>query len=123
MGEDNLMETEKWYSRPVFSVSNIRKSLQFYCDLLGFDRSWKYEENGHTIVTQVSKGDLELILAANLDRVGNGRIFISLDGSELAKLEQLIKAKEIETENIHWGYPTIRIKDLDGNEMLFPLED
>ena len=117
------MEKEKWYSRPVFSVSNIQNSLQFYCDLLGFDQSWQYEENGQTIVTQISKGELELILAANLDRVGHARIFISLNGPELARLEQVIKAKEIETENIHWGYPTIRIRDPDGNEMLFPLED
>ena len=117
------MEKEKWYSRPVFSVADIGNSLKFYCTLLGFEQSWRYEENGRTIVTQVSRGELELILAANLDRKGGARIFISLTKPELAQLEQIIEEKEIETERIFWGYPTIRIRDPDGNEMLFPLED
>ena len=116
------MENEKWYSRPVFSVADFQISLQFYRDLLGFKQSWHYEEDGRTIVTQVSKGELELILAANLDRVGDARLFVSLNGDELAQLEQVIREKEIETEHIYWGYPTIRIRDPDGNEMLFPLE-
>lgn len=36
------------------------------------------------LVSQVSRGDYELILAGNLDRVGVGRVFISLGDSEMS---------------------------------------
>jgi len=72
---------EKWYSRTVFSVSSIEESLAHYCNKLGFVQSWKYEENGVCIVTQISRGELEIILAANLDQIGSGRIFIALNDS------------------------------------------
>ena len=102
------IEKEKWYSRPIFSVSD-------------FEQTWKYEEKGQTIVTQVDKGEFELILAANLGRVGQARVFISLNTTELEKLERRIKEKKIAVERVHWGYPAIQVRDPDGNELLFPL--
>ena len=111
---------ENWYTRSIFSVSSIPKSLEFYCSLLGFEEAWKYEDGGEIIVAQVNKAGFELILAANLDRVGQGRVFISLDTVDLESLEKLLKQKHITSERIYWGYPTILVNDPDGNEMLFP---
>ena len=112
----------KWYARPVFSVSSLEKALQHYCDLLGFEQTWKYEEGTKTIVTQVCRGEFELILAGNLDRVGAGRVFISLTGTEMDALNNDIAEKNIAVEHIHWGYSAIRIRDPDGNEMILPQE-
>lgn len=116
------LEEDKWYTRPIFSVSNIEQSLYHYCKLLGFEQAWKYEENQLTLVTQVNRGEFELILAGNLDRIGAGRVFVSLCEGEMKKLVSEIKENNISTEHIHWGYPSIRIQDPDGNEMIFPQE-
>lgn len=117
------MESEKWYARPVFSVASIQAALDHYCTLLSFKQEWKYEEAGQTIVTQVSKGEFEIILSSNLDRVGQARAFISLTAAELAILEDMIVRNNITSDRIHWGYPIIRITDPDGNELLFPLDE
>ena len=111
-----------WYTRPIFSVSDIDKSLIYYCEMLGFTQAWNYEEKGKTIVSQVNKGSFELILTSNLNRTGLGRVFVSLNGAELIKLEDDIKENQIDFQRIHWGYPAIRISDPDGNEMIFPIE-
>ena len=116
-------EPEKWYTRSVFSVKDMQRTLQYYCDLLGFEQSWKYDEEGRTIVTQVEKGEFELIVTENLDRIGQARVFVSLTKSELNQFEKTINNNEVHHDRIYWGYPCIRIQDPDGNELLFPLED
>ena len=116
-------QTEKWYTRPVFSVSEIKRSLGFYCGQLGFSQGWDYQENDETIVTQVNKGEFELILTTNLDRVGMSRVFVSLEAKELEALENRIKQQNIPFERGFWGYPVIILNDPDGNELLVPLEE
>jgi len=119
-----MTESEtQWYARPIFSVTDIQASLQHYCKLLGFEQSWTYKENDRTIVTQVNKGDFEIILTENLDRVGSARAFVSLMPAELEQLQNDISARQIPTERTHWGYPIIKIRDPDGNELLFPLDE
>ena len=116
------MDAEKWYTRPIFSVSDMGEALRHYCDRLGFSRAWAYEEEGKTIVTQVNMGQFELILTSNLDRVGLGRIFVSLEKWEVVNLAKRIDESGIQTEQFFWGYPSIRIQDPDGNEMIIPQE-
>ena len=113
---------EKWYTRPIFSVSNIEQSLYYYCTLLGFEQTWKYKEQEATVVTQVVRGECELILSGNHDRIGTGRVFVSLSEIEMKRLESEIEKNEVSTDRIHWGYPAIRLRDPDGNEMIFPQE-
>lgn len=113
---------EQWYTRPIFSISDAKKSVGYYCTLLGFSQDWKYEEGEKLIVAQVSKGEFELILAGNLDRIGTGRVFVSLDDTEMRTFESVLQESQVEPESIHWGYPAMRIRDPDGNEMIFPQE-
>jgi len=113
---------DKWYTRTVFSVTSIEESLAHYCNKLGFVQSWKHEENGVCIVTQIARGELEIILAANLDQIGSGRIFISLDEDEMQRFQSEIDNQEIAIEHIHWGYPSMQIQDPDGNKMILPIE-
>jgi uncharacterized glyoxalase superfamily protein PhnB len=114
---------EKWYARAVFSVVDIGKSLGYYCDLLGFEQTWKHEENGRITVTQVNKGEFEIILSEELDRVGQARVFIALEAAELENLQQAILKNRIPSEPIHWGYQLIRLRDPDGNELLVSMEN
>ena len=77
---------------------------------------------GRSPLAQVSKGEFELILAGNLDRIGTGRVFVSLDDTEMRTFESVLQESQVEPESIHWGYPAMRIRDPDGNEMIFPQE-
>lgn len=112
---------ENWYTRSIFSVSTMSTALEYYCGLLEFKEAWNYKDGGEIIVAQVNKGGFELIMAANLDRAGQGRVFISLDAVDLDSLQRLIADKEVDSERTFWGYPIIRLHDPDGNELLFPL--
>ena len=120
--DEQMQMKEKWYSRPIFSVSNMRNSLHYYCELLGFEQAWTYKEKTQVRVAQVSKGDFELILTENLNRIGQARVFISLEKWEMEGLKKVIDLKQIPFEHDFWGYPMIKTSDPDGNELFFPVE-
>lgn len=77
--DEVTIEKEIWCTRAISTASEIQKTLHHFCDLLGFEQAWKYKEKGRTIVTQVNKGEFGLILAANLDRVEEASVFISIE--------------------------------------------
>ena len=109
---------DKWYSRPILAVADMPRSLQHYCELLGFTQAWQHDEGGRTIVTQVDKGECELILAENLDQVGASRVYVALEAAEMQQLEQRVRDKNIPVEHVFWGYDLLRICDPDGNQIL-----
>lgn len=111
-----------WYARTIFSVTDIQRSLAYYGEMLGFEQDWTYEEDEEILVAQVSRGDFELILAGNLDHAGCGRVFVSLNRPELDSLEREIRDRAVAFDEIHWGYPSIRLRDPDGNELILPRE-
>jgi catechol 2,3-dioxygenase-like lactoylglutathione lyase family enzyme len=113
----------EWYSRPVFFVSDLKKASDFYRDVMGFKEAWSHEDKGKKIVAQMTRGSCEIILNENSERAGKSRVFIALEVEELEVLQKEIVEKKIETKNLFWGYPVIEIKDPDGNELLFPIED
>ena len=59
MTEQPLEEqiTHKWYSRPVFFVADVERALQFYVDLLGFEKAW-HSDDGNGNVCQVNRAEL-----------------------------------------------------------------
>ncbi len=101
----------------------MKKACDFYCEVMGFKEAWSYEDEGKKIVVQMTRGSCEIILNVNAKRAGNSRLFIALEVEELKVLQKEIVEKSIETKNLFWGYPVIEIKDPDGNELLFPIED
>jgi len=115
---------ESWHSRTVFFVKDADRSVAFYRDKLGCVLDWNYQEDGRSVVCQVSRDGLKLILAAQDDRkAGQGRVFIThVKGSALRKE---IAEKGIEAQDDDWGMPVIVIEDPDGNQLLFapPSED
>jgi len=109
---------ESWHTRTVFFVKDAERSIAFYRDKLGCTLDWDYQEEGRSVVCQVSREGLKLILAAQDDRkAGQGRVFIThVKGSELRKE---IAEKGIEAQDDDWGMPVIVIEDPDGNQLLF----
>jgi catechol 2,3-dioxygenase-like lactoylglutathione lyase family enzyme len=102
-----------FYSRPVFFVSNAPRAVRFYVDVLGFDLAWDRSD-----VAQVNRGDLELILAEDPGRAGQGRLFVELMPDELVAFRTEVTTRPIPTTDLHWGYPCWQIRDPDQNELL-----
>ena len=111
------------YARSVFFAKNAEHSLRFYTEQLGFAEDWNYQEEGRTVVCQVSLFGFELILneidERTQTRPGHGRVFTGLEDNQLEPLGRHIAAKGIETQRLDWGRPTLVIKDLDANELFF----
>jgi len=115
------------YARSVFFVKDAERSLAFYTKQLGFALDWNHQEQGRAFVFQVSLLGFELILNQiepwTEDRAGHGRVFIGLDDEQTAKLNRHIEEHGIETTVIHWGNPTLVVRDPDRNELFFWVPD
>ena len=117
-------DNQLWYTRSVFFVTELERSLDHYQNLLGFSQAWNYREGEREIVAQVNRGTgCELILSEDPERAGKSRIFISLDADDLIAYQEELETKGIPLVRSWWGYPVIVIKDPDGNEMMFPSEE
>ena len=110
----------RWYTRPVLFVSDLKRSLGFYIDMLGFVKDW-HEADGQGKVCQISRAQLEIILCEDTSRHDKARLFVELDRDGLAQLRREIVSRAIPSRESWWGYDVIQIDDPDGNEWLFPL--
>src|ERR1043165_1514870 len=117
------MTETKLYARAVFFAENAERSMRFYIDQLGFAEDWAFRDEGQTYVGQVSLFGFEVIINQVDDttrsRVGHGRVYIGLEDDQIGPVLEHIAAKGIKTERIHWGQPTLVVRDLDGNELFF----
>ena len=123
MAEPKVEEaiSHRWYARPVFFVTDIQRSLDFYLNKLGFKKKW-HEGDGKGTVCQVDRSDCEIILSQEPARRDRGRLFVELTREGVAQLVREIDERSVPTEKTWWGYDVIRIVDPDGNELLVPLE-
>ena len=106
-----------WYARPVFFVSDLNRSLDFYVGLLGFTKKW-HEGDGSGTVCQVNRSDCEIILSQESARQDKARVFLELNAEGLAEIRREIKERNIPHSMTWWGYDVIRFSDPDGNELL-----
>ena len=111
------------YARGVFFTNDGERSLRYYTKQLGFSMNWNLVEEGRTTVFQVSLLGFELILNEieewTRDRAGHGRVFIGLDDDQAEPFREHVLAAGIQIQRIHWGRPTLVIRDLDANELFF----
>ena len=111
------------YARSVFFATDTERSLGFYTEQLGFSVDWTYQEEGRTIVFQVSLLGFELIVNETDDRTtaraGHGRVFIGLGDDQGEPFRKHLLEKGIQTERVDWGRPTLVVRDMDANEMFF----
>ena len=112
----------KWYTRPVLFVSDVNRALQFYTEVLGFEKAW-HEGDGQGKVCQVDKAGCEIILCEDAGRSDKGRLFVELTRDGIAEFKREIAERSIPNSKSWWGYDVIQIDDADGNELLFPLSD
>ncbi|HTC50451.1 MAG TPA: glyoxalase superfamily protein [Steroidobacteraceae bacterium] len=118
---------ENLAARSVFFVKDAEQALRFYTDILGFTLDWNHQENGRAFVFQVSLSGFQLILNQEEDWTvgwaGHGRVFIGIDSDQVEPFRRHLSEKRIKTSVIHWGAPTLAIRDMDGNEILFWLPE
>lgn len=118
---DRSSETvHRWYTRPVLFVADVNRALAFYVDTLGFEKRW-HEGNGEGGVCQVDRGECQIIICEEPARRDRGRLFVELTAEALEELRRELVKRAVPTQQTWWGSDAIRIKDPDGNELLFPI--
>ena len=110
-----------WFSRPVLFVSDVGRAIEFYSDKLGFAETNRYAEGDTVLVGEVTREDCILLLNCQQpEKTGKGRMFVSLDPDDLARLREEFEGRGAPVEEGHWGYRTMIVRDPDGNELFFP---
>lgn len=121
----------KLWARPVFRVSDVAKSVSYYCEKLGFARDWD-EGGADSAVAQVSRNGLELILdkrtyfpkagvpsviSLTLNDLPNRPALDALHREYLAAGANVTKAPF----KVHWDQHVYEmdVEDLDGNILMF----
>jgi catechol 2,3-dioxygenase-like lactoylglutathione lyase family enzyme len=113
--------SDGWFSRPVLFVADVAKAIEFYTRLLGFEPGNSYEENGVVLVGEVSREDCHLLLNSQQpDKIGHGRMFISLDPEPFKRLREEFEQRGAPVKDGWWGYDLMVVEDPDGNELFFP---
>src|SRR5262245_31713226 len=114
-----------WYSRPVFFVTDVDMSVDFYVNQFGFKQQWRLEdEEGKADVAQVARPGIEIILySESSEKTGKSRMFISLDGDDAVDaLRAELTGRGLDVKEDVWGYRVMVITDPDGNEFYFAYE-
>jgi predicted enzyme related to lactoylglutathione lyase len=97
---------------PIFRVENMRASLKFYVDLLGFENAtW-----GNDDFTHVSRDGRGIYLSRG--NQGQGRAWIWVGVEDVGKLHEEYEAKGIKIRLPPTNYPwalEMQIEDPDGN--------
>jgi catechol 2,3-dioxygenase-like lactoylglutathione lyase family enzyme len=112
----------RWYTRPVFFVTDVNRAARFYVEMLGFEKGW-HGGDGAGTVCQVNHGECEIILCEDAARRDRGRLFIELTSEGLADLRREFAERSVPTKETWWGYETLQVDDPDGNELFFPRPD
>ncbi len=115
---------ELWYSRPVWFVADVARTLDFYVGKLGFAESWRHVEDGQLLVAQVAREGCEIIFSCQWpEKVGRAMLFVSLSSQAFAALPDQLAEKGVASREGNWGYRCLVVADPDGNELYFPAPD
>src|SRR2546430_2960456 len=105
----------RWYTRPVFFVTDVSRTARFYVEMLGFEKGW-HSGDGAGNVCQVNHGECEIILCADPRRRDKARLFIELTAQGLADFRLEVAERKIPSRESWWGYDVLQVDDPDGNE-------
>jgi uncharacterized glyoxalase superfamily protein PhnB len=118
-----------WFARPILNVTDVKASLRFYVERLGFTSPWRYDEDGRACVAEVDRQGCALILADTWpEKTGKALMFISLNvepatrEAAIAAVDSLraeLEAKGVPVNEGSWGYRFLVVDDPDGNQLLF----
>lgn len=107
------------YSSPIFRVSDLSASLEYYKTKLGFYSDWIYEK----IIASVSRDSASIWICQG-DQ-GNGKAWVYIGVGDVKKLYEELKSSGAivrqKPTNFPWAME-IQIEDPDGNVIRFGSE-
>jgi uncharacterized glyoxalase superfamily protein PhnB len=111
------------------TVADIRKSMAWYRDVLGFEVQQEYEREGALRSVALQAGDVRILLnqedgAKGWDRVkGEGMSLQFITSGSVDEIATRVKAggSVIDTEpaDMPWGVRMLRLRDPDGFKLVF----
>jgi uncharacterized glyoxalase superfamily protein PhnB len=114
------------------TVRDLAKSLDWYCDVVGFTVDRKYERDGKVASVALKAGRVKILLnqddgAKGWDRAkGEG---ISLQFTTVQSVDEIAKRikdrggqLEMEPTDTPWGVRVFRLKDPDGFKLVISSE-
>ena len=139
---ESEINTDDW-ARPIFAVRDLRASLDYYCDRLGFELRWAFggPENRYIdleageplpntlVIAEVIRNGIEIILdqSSSHPHVAPPSIVAAEmhDYSGLGKLYETFRAAGArfhrEPFKVDWADETfqLEVEDLDGNILIY----
>jgi uncharacterized glyoxalase superfamily protein PhnB len=107
--------------RPIFGVKNLRASLAYYRDALGFKIDWEWPEHGDRAdFASVTRGNATLFLGQS-PHGGDGALWVF--AKHVDKLHDELRKKgatiKMPPTDMPWGARELHVIDRDGNLIRF----
>ena len=104
---------------PIYHSQDVERLAHFYCDELGFERGYRFPEEGEVAFLVVSLGDLSIGLTQtrNRDEVGRVDLWLYTDNvdREVERLRDGGGTVVSEPADQQWGERMATVADPDGN--------
>ena len=109
-------------NHPILQVNDIRESIRFYCEVLGFEEDFIYGEPPY--YAGIRRNDSVFHLCSsevNVVRLGLGSVYVICDEVDEYYKEVIEKGAQITNalETFPYGLRDSQLKDLDGNLICF----
>ena len=107
---------------PILWTADARKSLQFYCDVLGFSKDWEHQNGeGFPLYIQVSRGSVGLHLSEHGDGDYHSHLAISVPDVDAVYAEFTRRGLETNgpPEDRDYGVRDFTFSDPDGHRFVF----
>jgi uncharacterized glyoxalase superfamily protein PhnB len=121
----NPSEVSLCRAATVFVVQDVLRSVEHYCDILGFHTQFTYGEP--TFYAGVERDDLVIHLQAASEtkrQMGQGAVYVFV--TDVDALYQELQSRGARTLNEPKDYPygmrDFNINDIDGNQLCFGME-
>jgi catechol 2,3-dioxygenase-like lactoylglutathione lyase family enzyme len=107
---------------PFLQVSDARRSAEFYCDRLGFEREWEHQlEPGLPRVIALRLGAIRLFLTEHPESAAGALVYVYVaDADERARAAvRAGAALEWGPVDQPWHMRELQVRDPDGNKLRF----
>ena len=116
---------------PLLNVADAGKSVDFYCEKLGFEIDERFESDGALVWAHISRGPIEMMINACSERVARGPragattyddvvLYFSVESAK--DLHRDLTAKGCSPEPVErqdYGLDEFTLRDPDGYELGF----
>ncbi len=119
--------SQEFYVRPIFCVRDVPASVAYYCEKLGFEKSWDHGDP-KPIIAQVGRSDIEIILDSGsvIPRAAVPSVLtVTLHEGRLGPLHRELRDRGARILSppfeVTWqeGMHQFDVEDVDGNILVF----